>query len=314
MSSERVESEGFYEMLWDCEFCGTKGLLGKSQRHCPECGAPQSPDKRYFPTPEQQKKVDGHTYEGADRHCPACNAPMAAKAHNCAQCGSPLDGAKDVRGVVTPRPAPKQRRRIWPYIVIGLLLAGFLIWWFFIRTRDAEVTVTAHHWERVVTIEKFGEYDDAAWRDQVPSDASFQVCARRQRSTRQVQTGEECHTEKVDKKDGTFEQVKRCKPTYRSEGVDDDWCTFRVRRWRPASDTKAAGNGVMAAWPAQVPPSNTPATLGAVRSAGRKETLTLQFGSDSCDVSESTWQKYKDGQKVKVEVRARSGKVVCGSL
>ena len=23
-----------YEMLWDCDHCDTKGLLGKSQRHC----------------------------------------------------------------------------------------------------------------------------------------------------------------------------------------------------------------------------------------------------------------------------------------
>jgi len=207
--SERVESEGFYEMLWDCDHCGTKGLLGKSQRHCPECGAPQNPDKRYFPSPEQQKKVEGHSYEGSDRHCPSCNAPMAAKAKNCTQCGSPLDGSKEVRGVVTPEPAPKKRRRIWPYVVAALLLIIFLIWWFFIRTKDATVTVTAHRWERVVTIEKFGEYEEAAWRDQVPSDASFPICSRRERSSRQVKTGEECHTERVDKKDGTFEQVKR---------------------------------------------------------------------------------------------------------
>jgi hypothetical protein len=31
--TERVESQGFYEMLWDCDHCDTKGLFGKSQRH-----------------------------------------------------------------------------------------------------------------------------------------------------------------------------------------------------------------------------------------------------------------------------------------
>ena len=40
MTGERVESEGFFEMLWDCDHCGQQGLLGKTQRHCPECGAP----------------------------------------------------------------------------------------------------------------------------------------------------------------------------------------------------------------------------------------------------------------------------------
>jgi len=314
MTKERVESEGFYEMQWDCDHCGTKGLLGKSQRHCPECGAPQNPDKRYFPSPEQQKRIDGHSYEGADRHCPACNAPMAAKAHNCAQCGAPLDGAQQVRGVVSPQPIKKKRRRIWPYIVAAIALIIFLIWFFFIRTKDATVTVTAHRWERVVTIEKFGDYEDSAWRDQVPSDASFPMCIRKQRSTKQVQDGETCTTERVDKKDGTFEQVKRCKPKYRSEGVDGDWCTFRVRRWRKADSVRAAGDGINAAWPAQLPAADPPATLGATRSAARTETLTLQFGSDSCEVNAATWNKYSDGQKVKVEVRARSGAVVCSSL
>lgn len=314
MNSERVESEGFYEMLWDCDHCGTKGLLGKSQRHCPECGAPQNPDTRYFPPPDQQKKVDGHSYEGADRHCPACNMPMAAKAKNCTKCGSPLDGGKEVRGVVTPVAPKPPRRRIWPYVLVGSVLVVLSIWWFFLRTRDAEVTITAHRWERVVTIEQYGDYEESAWRDQVPADASSPVCSRRQRSTRQVQDGEECRTERVDKKDGTFEQVKRCKPTYRSEPVDDDWCTFRVRRWKPVDAVKAAGTGLAAAWPAQLPAADAPATLGAKRAGPRKETLTLQIGADRCDVSAATWNKYKDGQRVRVEVRARSGKVVCSSL
>ncbi|HEY5946369.1 MAG TPA: zinc ribbon domain-containing protein, partial [Kofleriaceae bacterium] len=92
MESERVESQGHFEMLWDCDHCDTKGLLAKSQRYCANCGAPQSAVKRYFPKPEDQKKVDGHVFEGADRYCPACNAPMGAKANACTQCGSPLDG------------------------------------------------------------------------------------------------------------------------------------------------------------------------------------------------------------------------------
>jgi hypothetical protein len=314
MTGERVESEGFYEMLWDCDHCGQQGLLGKSQRHCPECGAPQNPDKRYFPSPEQQKRVEGHSYEGADRHCPACNAPMSAKGTNCTKCGSPLDGSQEVRGVVSA-PAPvKKRRRIWPYVVAALLLLGFAIWYFFIRTRDAEVTVTAHRWERVVTVEQFGDYTESAWRDQLPADASFPSCHRKQRSTRKVQTGEECHTEKVDKKDGTFEQVRRCRPTYRDEPVDGEWCTFQVRRWKQVDAVRAAGSGLQPAWPAQLPAADVPATLGAKRAAGRKETLILQLGADSCEVSDATWKKYSDGQKVKVEVRARSGKVVCGSL
>src|SRR5688572_33143594 len=114
---ERVESQGFYEMLWDCDHCETKGLLGKSQRHCPECGAKQNPDKRYFPKEGEAKRAEGHSYVGSDRSCPACNAPQSAKSHNCTHCGAPLDGSAEVKGVVTPV-APKSPRKLGPIFVV----------------------------------------------------------------------------------------------------------------------------------------------------------------------------------------------------
>jgi hypothetical protein len=314
MTSERTESEGFYEMVWDCDHCGTKGLLGKSQRHCAQCGAPQNPDKRYFPSPEQQKQVVGHTYEGADRFCPSCKAPMGAKANNCSQCGSPLDGAREVRGVAAPVVAVR-KRRIWPWVLLVIALLVFAIWWFFIRTRETQLTVTEHRWECTVAIEQFGDHQESAWREQVPGDAQSRVCQRKQRTTKQIEDGEECHTERHDKKDGTFEQVKKCSPKYRSEPVLDDWCEFTVRKWTKIDQAKTSGTGTSPVWPTQgVPPADTPATMGAKRQGARTEKLTIDFGSDTCDVSDATWRKYTDGQKVKLEVRARSGAVVCSSL
>ena len=117
---ERVESQGFYEMLWDCDHCETKGLLAKSQRHCAECGAPQNPDKRYFPKEGEEKRVDGHSYEGADRTCPACSAPMGARREELHE----LRRAARRRAVEVTEASPRRRRRalqekrrwrIWPY-------------------------------------------------------------------------------------------------------------------------------------------------------------------------------------------------------
>ena len=34
----------------------------------------------------------------------------------------------------------------------------------------------------------------------------------------------------------------------------------------------------------------------------------------TCNVSEGTWRKYKDGQHVKAKARASSGELVCSSL
>lgn len=315
METERTESQGFYEMLWDCDHCATKGLFGKSQRHCPECGAPQDAAKRYFPSPDQQQRVHGHEYEGGDLHCPACNAPMGAKAKNCTQCGSPMDGSKAVAGVQKPvAPAPK-KRRIWPYVLVGIVLVIVAIWFLFIRKVDAQVTVAGHRWERSIALEQFGDNAQEAWRNEVPPTASLPVCQRKQRSTKQVQDGEDCHLERVDKKDGTFEQLNKCKPKFRTEGVDDDWCTFTVRAWKKIDEVKASGTGMTATWPANAPTADVPAMIGAKRSGARTEKLILDFGSrGSCDVSDATWRKFTDGAKVKVEVRARSGDIVCSSL
>jgi len=258
MAEERTESEGFYEMLWDCTHCDTKGLLGKSQRHCANCGAPQDPDKRYFPKPDEQKRVDGHRFEGSDRHCPSCNTPMGSAAKNCTSCGAPLDGSKEVRGVAAPVAPKPARKKIWPIVLAVVVVLSFAIWWFFIRKKDATLAVTAHRWERAVALEKYGDYEQEAWRDEVPTTgASLPTCVKKERSKKQVADGEECTTERVDKKDGTFEQVKKCKPKYKSEPVEDDWCTFTVRTWKKFDDLKASGAGLTAAWPANVPAADT---------------------------------------------------------
>jgi hypothetical protein len=322
MAQEREESQGFFEMLWDCDHCDARGLLAKSQRYCANCGAPQNPDKRYFPKEGEQTRVDGHIYEGSDRLCPACSAPQSANAKNCTHCGSVLDGAAEVRGVAEaaarapqqPKPARPRRRR-WPFVLAILAIFGVGIWWRCIRTQEAQVVVAGHSWQRVIGVEEFNERQEEAWRNEVPIEASFPNCFERQRSTRQVEDGEDCHTERHDKKDGTFEQVKKCKPKYRSEPVMDSWCRFTARRWKQVDEIKASGSGMSPAWPANAPAGDTRAALGARRQGKRTETLTLQFtGHGTCDVSDAVWRKYSDGQKLKVEIRASSGDVACSSL
>jgi hypothetical protein len=314
---ERTESQGFYEMLWDCDHCDTKGLLAKSQRHCPECGAKQNPDKRYYPKEGEARRADGHNYEGADRACGACGAPQSARASNCTNCGAPLDGAAEVKGVATPVAPPRKRRWWIPVLIVAVIgLAIFGIWYRFIRKRSETMAVTAHRWERVIPIEEYNDYSEQAWRNEVPSDARMVLCHKKQRSTRQVEDGEECHNEKQDKKDGTFEVVKKCKPKYRSEPVEDDWCDFRVQRWKEVSGSavRASGAGLSPASPTGAPPANIPPAPGARRAGAERQTLTLELGAHRCDVPEATWRKYKDGDKAKVEVRASSGDLVCDSL
>ncbi len=312
---ERVESKGFFEMLWDCDHCDTKGLLGKSQRHCPNCGAKQNPDKRYFPDQGSAQRVDGHQFEGADRTCLACNAPQSAAATNCTHCGAALDGASEVRGVVTPV-APKPQRKRWPMfaVIAAVVLVMFSIWYFFIRTQDLQMTVTAHRWERTIDVEEFADRSETAWQNEVPRDARMVSCHREQRSSRKIHDGETCRMERVDRKDGTFEELEKCRPNYRSEPVYDERCNFTVQRWARVDTVRLTGADLSPAWPALSVPAQAVESLGARRAGGRNEKLLLQFGKQTCEVSETAWRKYRDGTAYTVEVRARSGEVVCKSL
>ncbi len=144
-----------YEMLWDCPRCDTKGLLGLSHRHCPNCGGAQDPTKRYFPPDDQKVAVEDHPFHGRDLACPACESPNARIASHCVNCGGPLEGAAAVvvvadaavpavLGLVStpgasvaptiPAPtasaptasaasaaAPARRRRWWP-ILLGVVV------------------------------------------------------------------------------------------------------------------------------------------------------------------------------------------------
>jgi hypothetical protein len=106
-----------YEMLWDCAYCGTRKLLGKTHRFCPGCGAPQDPTRRYFPSDEDKVLVENHEYVGADRLCGACGSAMGARAAHCTQCGSPMEGTPEVQRVADGPPGSRpsrEPRRLMP--------------------------------------------------------------------------------------------------------------------------------------------------------------------------------------------------------
>ena len=95
---------------------------------------------------------------------------------------------------------------------------------------------------------------------------------------------------------------------------DGGYVTYRGQHFQVDS-AKLSGRGLSPAWPANLPPGDTPATLGAKRQGQRTATLTLEFTDHgTCDVNDAVWRKYTDGQRHKVEVRASSGDVVCSSL
>jgi len=277
-------SDKTYEMLWDCQFCGTEKNLGKTHRFCPNCGAPQNPDSRYYPSDDEKIAVEDHKFVGVDVTCPACNQLNGAANEFCQQCGSPLtDGAKaktleseskrdggqfessgsrDVVGEkfeaemqmagVKPKPKAKNDEKKSNFkvfaiigVVVALLVGAFAV---FNMTEEATVSAAGHSWERVVDVEEYSEFTTMSWRDSRPSGDNMSIdlgsCSRKQRSTNRVPDGETCRTVRKDQGDGTFKESRECTTKYREEPVYDDWCRWRGNRWEDDFSRTTSGDGL----------------------------------------------------------------------
>ncbi len=320
-------SGGVFEMFWDCAFCGTTALLGKTNRYCPSCGAPQDEKKRYFPPPG--KEVAANTeFEGVDVKCPACSTPNGAKANNCRHCGSPLTEAAKVKQVAersnrpAPPPVPVKKPGMSMAVKGGLgcgglviaLIAVGLLW-----KKEVTATCDGHSWKREIAIESLQQVSESAWKDAVPGDAYSVSCSREQRSTKKVPDGETCHTKDVDRGDGTFERKNVCETKYKNEPVYDDKCRYTVDRWRKSRAVTAQGGLSDApSWPA-VSLRQAGNCRGCEREGAKtQEYLVALTDSENkkhtCDKPEAEWKSYKVGSKYPLQVRMMTGGADCSSL
>ncbi len=337
------EVEATYEMFWDCKYCGQKKLLGLTHRFCAGCGAPQDPNARYFPPDNEKVAVKDHPLVGADLACPACKQPMARAAACCTNCGSPIDkGAEVARkaDVVVPDPgnapfgttpmgmagtpaaAPKKGfptllvvlGGIGILVVVGILVA---IFW----KREGSFEVTGHAWERNIAIERFEPVTRSDWCDQRPAGAREISRSKAQRGTKQVPDGETCQTRKKDNGNGTFKEVRECKPKFKSEPVMDDKCQFEVTEWHTSRTLSEKGSSPKdpPKWPA-VSIARPGTCLGCEREGARTEKYTVMFldpkskKDGSCDLPESRWASFTKGSKWKGTIRVLTGGIDCDAL
>jgi hypothetical protein len=308
---------GTYEMLWDCRFCSTKKLLGLTHRHCPNCGAPQDPSARYFPSDAEKVAVQDHVYAGADRLCPACATPNGAKANCCGNCGSPLDAGKaaamrkdqvhaegqafggETAAVARaeragqPAPgaltagfapaAPASGGALKGVIVaaVVVLLCGLVFAMCFWK-KAVSVAVVSQTWEREIQIEQLAARTESSWCDQLPAGASDVSRSREVRSQKQVKDGEVCATRRKDNGDGTFKQVKECSPKFKNEPVYDDKCSYKVNTWGYERSEKTSGKSIAEprAWPV-VRLTRTGSSVGSEREGTRKATYKVTFSGEN---------------------------------
>ncbi len=323
-------SERVFEMLWDCAYCGTRKLLGKSQRFCPKCGAPQDPERRYFPPPGEGLAVEDHVYVGADRVCSACQSAMSARAVHCTQCGAPLEGAAEVKrvGEAPPLPRPVAKAAapaargvlgcLAGAVVLGLLLiVGLAVGLFW--KKEGEARVTGVSWQRSIVVEAFQPRRDSAWCDSVPREAYGLSRHREVRSHRKVAAGEDCRNVNVDRGDGTFTQRRECTPRYRDEPVYDERCDFTVDRWGESRQASAGGEG-------HAPPPRWPelslragSCRGCEREGRRQASYKVALATGEgkrldCEVGEGDWPSFAPGSRWAVKLGVVTGSPDCQSL
>lgn len=315
MSSEQV-----YEMLWDCKFCGTRKLLGKTHRFCPNCGAAQDDEARYFPSDDEKVAVKDHVYYGADRICSSCDTLNSANSQFCQQCGAPLENAQtaqlvsddqviragesfkttgprnieqerfaekmDAAGLqIDGKPKAKASRSLLKFGCIGIIalvvvFVALAVFW----KREATAIVTGHSWAREIAIESYAPRSENAWCDAMPMDG-YNVSRRSEvRSYRQIPDGEECSIRRVDNGDGTFSERQECRTRYREEPIYDTKCYYTVNRWGFARSVTATGQSLadQPYWP-DTNLRQTGTCIGCEREGRRQADYQVHFRADSSD-------------------------------
>ena len=343
----KPKSDGnVYEMLWDCKFCGTTKLLGKTHRHCPNCGGLQDPSWRYFPSDAEKVAVADHIYTGADKICPACQTPNSAAAAFCGNCGSPLDKAAsaqlvgerrkhegetfDTENLKERQKTPNQdsaipgaktgrpKSRLWMILAaVAVLVIGGILFTI-LSTKTASVYVTGHRWEREIRVNSLQAFSGNSDCDSVPAGAYNTDRRYEQVGSKSVADGQTCDTKQVDQGDGTFREERECTTNYRQEAVYGYMCYYQYNRWAYERSANAEGDqSVSPTWPEANLRAGS--CLGCEQEAGRDERYFLVFKGDGdrtfeCKVDKSLWDGTPLEQGFEVKFGTVLNDVRCDTL
>lgn len=245
------------EALWDCQYCGTTGILGRN-KSCPNCGRSR-PEGTKFYLPEdadevRDEKLKEQAKRGPDWICEFCGSSNPADVSVCGSCGHPREdtspeqkitdyelGAAPKAGDMAPPPEPQpaetsaMAKKALPIAAIAIIAVVLcvvgVIAFAVLGRKDVEAKVDGFSWQRAVQIEAFRTVTEEDW--QVPQggrllsqrqeihhyDQILDHYETRERQVQeQVQTGVRTYVcGQRDLGNGFFEDVECTEPVYETQ-------------------------------------------------------------------------------------------------
>ncbi|MBP5166313.1 MAG: hypothetical protein ILP09_03550 [Oscillospiraceae bacterium] len=333
------------EGLWDCPYCGEKGIGGLTKT-CPNCAHPQDADTKFYLGSEKKALSDekAKNYgKGADWTCSFCGSLNRYDRETCANCGagradssgSYFDNLKKREASAQPSPPPPAPKRSKKRIIIPLLLViAVLLGLRAIIPRSKDAVLIDKSWERSITLEQYATVEEEDWS--VPSGGTLldsrravhhydQILDHYEEETYQVPErvldGYDTYTDYVDNGDGTFSEVVREEPRYRTEyrtetrsvpvyvlePVYQTLYRYNIDKWIPLRTETARGSYDGSKDSTYTEPYWPEFRLGGnERENGRSETYILTFtdskGKNSyrARVSRDIWDMYSPGDGAKI--------------
>ena len=169
------------EGLWDCPYCGQKGIGGLT-KSCPNCAHPQDAGTKFYLGEKKEYLEEDKAKDcgkGADWTCAFCGSLNRHGNTNCANCGAQREDSSGdyfenrrkeqaAQAKPQPQPQPKKKRKIAP-LIIGIL-AILAIIFFVTPPKDKATTVIDKTWQRTVDVEVLTAVREQSWSTP-PQDA-----------------------------------------------------------------------------------------------------------------------------------------------
>jgi hypothetical protein len=245
------------EGRWDCQYCGTKGALGR-HKACPICTAPRERGTKFY-LPEDAKAIEdsdllGYAQIGPDWICAYCSTNNGAKNRSCSSCTNlreedteaqvikdyklgmaPTAGDMTFEEEVEPEPIPAARKpsnRTPVLIGVGLVvLACIALIWFTTRTTNTNATLQGYEWQRTVEVQTLTIVTETGW--DLPADGFLISQSEEIRSYNDVIVGYNNEARQVSEEvyvgdqtyvcgqrdlgNGFFEDIECSEPIYETE-------------------------------------------------------------------------------------------------